>query len=77
MAKASNEPFGTPKAHYASAAYAPFACHACAHFYFPHLCNHPDVIEDAEAGRGDLRVQSKNRFAIVDPGGCCNYFRPK
>ena len=72
----SNQPIGTEHSNYAGPKDGPFACHACTHFKFPHLCNHPEVIADAKAGNGGLRLQGKNGFAIVAPGGCCTYFRP-
>jgi hypothetical protein len=73
---ASSDQLGTPHSGYLGADYAPFACHACLHFSWPHLCEHPDVIEDAKRGLGGLKLQKSGR-AVVQAGGCCNYFRPK
>lgn len=75
MAKVSNEAMGSTRSHYSPAKFAPFACHACGHYSWPHLCDHPNVIADAKEGQQGLKMHKSGK-AIVEPGGCCEYERP-
>lgn len=68
----SNDPIGTKLSQYAGPDHGPFACHNCVHYRWPHLCDHPKVIEDAKAG--SLKM-NRNGLAVIAPGGCCKYFR--
>lgn len=70
----NNKPMGSPRAEYLPSRYGPFACHNCQHFKWPHLCDHPEVIEDAKAKAGSLKIGPRG-LAVVEPGGCCEYFR--
>lgn len=71
---ASNEPQGSPKARYSPPSDGPFACHACSHFRWPHLCDHPKVIQDSAESKYGLKPGPRG-LAVVAPGGCCEYFR--
>lgn len=73
--KYSDEPIGTRHAHYAAADKGPFKCGRCVHLHSQdglHTCDHPEVRKDAEAG--ELKLSAEGH-PIVQPGGCCNYFR--
>jgi len=73
MTKYSDEPIGTPKAHYAGPKSGPFRCSICVHFRAQGSnCDHPDVKADADAGH--IEKDEAGR-PVVAPAGCCNYFR--
>lgn len=67
---------GTKKVGYAPSHMGPFRCDKCTWFKslsFGGACGHPEVLED----RGVEKVKtSEGQKARVDPGGCCNEFRP-
>lgn len=76
MSKYSEDPIGTPKAHYAPPSSGPFKCGNCVHYSSSAiglgLCNHSEVRADAEAGHIKKNKEGK---PIVEANGCCNYFR--
>lgn len=45
----------------------PFRCDHCEYFEAPNRCNKAEMIKTQ---------QSKKGFAVVNAGGCCNYFEP-
>ena len=73
---ASEKSIGTAKSGYAGPEKGPFACANCAHFSWPLHCDHSEGIEDAENGDPGLSL-NRDGTAKVEPGGCCNEFRPK
>lgn len=72
---ASEAQIGTPNSHYADALHGPFACRNCVHFASPAYCNHSKVIQDAKNRGEKLRLDDGK--AVVNPHGCCDYFRNK
>lgn len=66
-----NKPIGTKKSGYATPEMGPFLCVNCHHSPsgVGDRCDHPDVMEDPEVPKDD---EGKG---IVQPAGCCTYFR--
>lgn len=54
---------GSAQSGYAEPQLGPFECHNCVHFQDPGRCNHPQVESDPEVE------------GMVDPEGCCNFFK--
>lgn len=67
----SDEEFGTSASGYIPARCGPVRCSHCVHYPRPERCSHPDVVTDSQ-----MKTTSDG-LAIVEPGGCCRYFRPK
>ena len=60
---------------YMSAASGPFRCDQCSHYGPAKRCNDPHIIADAREGLYGLKLAGQQ--AVVDPGGCSDYFDPK
>jgi hypothetical protein len=67
----SQDPTGTRAAKYSPAGDGPFECEHCSHFAPKNSCNHPVLMADQEVPKND------HGDAVVEPGGCCAYFRKK
>jgi hypothetical protein len=69
------EPSGTKATKYSPATEGPFRCDRCVHFMSTqghNLCQHKDVVKDPQIKKVKLNGET---LAVVDRGGCCEYFR--
>lgn len=65
-----NAVIGTKLANYAPPSAGPFKCSNCIHYKAEGTqCCHPEVLEDEDVPK------NKEGMGIVDPEGCCKYFR--
>lgn len=77
--KGDFKPTGTSEARYSPPADGPFECGNCVHYKPVNgthgTCDHPDVIEDAEAGELPKGREDGEPAALVALRGCCSYYR--
>lgn len=75
------QPIGTEKSGYAPPKAGPFRCDNCVHYLKIEedegTCDHPDVIADAKAKQPGLELGKEDgkTAAVVEPAGCCDYFK--
>lgn len=74
------QPIGTEESGYATPDQGPFMCGNCVHYKPVNgthgTCDHPEVIEDAEAGDIPKGREDGMAAATVAYEGCCDFFRP-
>ena len=59
---------------YMSQENGPFRCDHCSHYGPAKRCSEPHIIEDARQGLYGLKLARDQ--AVVDPGGCSDYYDP-